>query len=372
MAKKKSNPKLQPARLTDEIADTLRELFETTEANMVSRVNMTLLEESEAYREYQSSLRVRLRRQMERDAEEAMAAIGGTLDRVGEMTGANMDKAKKTADRMTNILIRSAMHQHERAVKRVMTLSRTVPLREAIFKQTQEGIERGIPVTYRDGRQMGYKEYMEMNVRTTVQHEIGEQQLEVGGDVGVVFYACNVYQDCADDHKDYQGRVYYDKRYLTMGYDEETVRTIERAIRSRNMLAVQDVRDGKPYLTTRPNCRHNFTALSIEQASDERIVPKLGLVRGSYRDDKYAATQEQRYNERQIRAYKARLEMNESMYAKSPSDALASQIARDKVLVRQWQSRQRQLVKANPFLERDYRRETRSVLLQDLGSKYNQ
>ncbi|NCD15607.1 MAG: hypothetical protein EOL92_10340, partial [Bacteroidia bacterium] len=322
-------------------------------------------------RDYQAGLRKRLKRQMDMDYEEAMASIGGTLDRVAEMTGADMTKARKTAERMTGMLVRSAMMMHDRAVKRVMRLTKTTPLRESIVRVTQEGIERGIPVTYRDGRQMGYKEYMEMNVRTTVQHEIGEQQLEVGGNVGVVFYACNVYQDCADDHKDYQGKVYYDKRYLTMGFDDETVRGIERAIRQRNMLAVQDVRDGKPYLTTRPNCRHNLTPISLEQATDERIVNKLGLVRGSYRDDKYAATQEQRYNERQIRAYKARLDMNERMYAKSPSDALASQIARDKVLVRQWQSRQRALLRANPHLERDYRRETRTILLNDLGVKYN-
>lgn len=358
-------------KLTDEIAETLRELFETTETNMISRVNMLLIEESDAYRDYQVSQRSRLRRQMERDAEEAMAAIGGALTRVTEMTGADTERIKKTADRMTGMLVKSAMVMHERSVKRVLRLQRTVPLREAIVRATQQGIEQGIPVTYRDGRQMGYKEYMEMNVRTTVQHEIGEQQLEVGGDTGVVFYACNVYQDCADDHKDYQGRVYYDKRYLTMGYDDETVRGIERAIREKQMLAVQDVREGKPYLTTRPNCRHNLTPISLEQATDERIVQKLGLVRGSYRDDKYAATQEQRYNERQIRAYKARLEMNERMYTKSPSDVLASQIARDKALVRSWQERQRALMKANPFLSRDYRRETRKVLLQDLGVKYN-
>lgn len=358
-------------KLTDEIAETLRELFETTESNMIARVNMTLLEESEAYRDYQASLRVRLRRQMERDAEEAMAAIGGAINRAAEMTGANLESAKKTTERLTGMLVKSAMLLHDKGVKRVMRLTKAMPLREAIFKQTQEGIDKGIPVTYADGRQMGYKEYMEMNVRTTVQHQIGEQQLEVGGNVGVVFYACNVYQDCADDHKDYQGKVYYDKRYLNMNYDEETLRVIERTIRNKNMLAVQDVREGKPYLTTRPNCRHNLTAISIEQASDERIVQKLGLVRGSYRDDKYEATQEQRYNERQIRAYKARLEQNEMMYAKSPSEALASQIARDKRLVSQWQARQRALMKANPFLARDYRRETRKVLLQDLGVKYN-
>ena len=54
--------------------------------------------------------------------------------------------------------------------------------------------------------------------------------------------------------------------------------------------------------------------------------------------------------------------MNERMYTKSPSDALASQIARDKKLVYDWQARQRALMKAHPFLSRDYRRDTEDII----------
>ena len=126
-------------KLTDEIAETLRELFETTEANMISRVNMTLLEESDAYRDYQTALKAKLRRQMDRDAKEAMAAIGVTLDRVHEMTGADVERIRKTANQMTGMLVRSAMVLHTRGVQRVMRLQRTVPLREAIVRATQVG-----------------------------------------------------------------------------------------------------------------------------------------------------------------------------------------------------------------------------------------
>ena len=85
-----------------------------------------------------------------------------------------------------------------------------MPLKEAIFKQTQEGIDKGIKIRTKRGN-MGYKEYMEMAVRTTIQNEIGEQQLKFNVDAKVVFYISNVFQDSADDHADYQGKYYYDE-----------------------------------------------------------------------------------------------------------------------------------------------------------------
>ena len=47
------------------------------------------------------------------------------------------------------------------------------------------------------------------------------------------------------------------------------------------------------------------------------------------------------------------------------------QAAKDRVLTSRWQKHNRLLVKNNPVLSRDYRRETRDILLQDLGVRYN-
>ena len=64
--------------------------------------------------------------------------------------------------------------------------------------------------------------------------------------------------------------------------------------------------------------------------------------------------------------------MNEDLLSKDVSNSfLERQISSDKMRVRQWQAQQRKLVASNPVLERDYRKETREILLKDLGAKYN-
>ena len=82
--------------------------------------------------------------------------------------------------------------------------------------------------------------------------------------------------------------------------------------------------------------------------------------------------QEQRYNERMVRKYKARSSINQELLAQDPNNELLKrQIALDNTRVRQYQGKLRTLVKSNPVLERDYRKETREILLKDLGAKYN-
>ena len=55
----------------------------------------------------------------------------------------------------------------------------------------------------------------------------------------------------------------------------------------------------------------------------------------------------------------------------SGDTAYTMQAAKDRVLTSRWQKHNRLLVKNNPVLSRDYRRETRDILLQDLGVRYN-
>lgn len=47
---------------------------------------------------------------------------------------------------------------------------------------------------------------------------------------------------------------------------------------------------------------------------------------------------------------------------------LDDKINADKIAVRRWQARQRQLVDNNPVLARDYRRETAKKVIFDLGA----
>ena len=278
-----------------------------------------------------------------------------------EQSAPKASKVLEQTKQMNDVLIKTALREYTKSSAKVKRLAKTMPIKEAIYQQTQQGIANGLSIR-KGGKTWSYKSYMEMNVRTTIQQEIGKQQLESGKNARVVFYICNEFGDCADDHKDWQGKIYYDDRYKS--FDLKTDE-IDKHIKSKHMKSMQWVM-GKPvYLTTRPNCRHNFTPLSIPQVLNKEpkaLLSDLKLKKGSYKPENYDALQTQRYNERMIRKYRDRVDMNKE---------LGYDNAKDKVLMRQWQGKQRQLVKSNPTLERDYRRESNKVLLTDLGAKYN-
>ena len=365
-------------KVTDNIAEVMREIFETTEKSMITKVGKTLmqgdLDSTPEWKKQQLKLNSKLKKSFITDSKRVRLLIRNAIIKAAELGDFNPDTLLKRADKQTSKLINNALLLHRTRVRKVLRLEKTKPLQKAIFAQTQAGISEGIPVVYKDGRTIGYKEYMEMNVRTTVQSEISERQIELNRITGVVFYIVNSFNDCADDHKDYQGKVYYDERWKSFNLNEEIKDRIETFISSNRLLSIQEVRNKDPYLTTRPNCRHTFNALSVDQALEntpERLLDSLNLKTGSYRPDNYDDTQEQRKNERLIRQYKARKKYNEELYQEKPTQELKRQIQKDSALVRKWQEKQRGLVRKNPNLRRDYRRETKEILVQDLGARYN-
>ena len=346
---------------TDHVSETMRILFETAENNMVAQMNKKLISEVDGNYQISKLAQVNnLKHALLAVKKRADSMVSTSLNRV---EGIELKRLVADNERATAMMIASTLTSYRRSVSQIVRLSETIPLKEAIKRQTQEGINNGVKIATAGGKRMvGYKEYMEMNVRTTVQREIGEMQMASGGQAGVVFYISNHFADCADDHKDYQGRIYYDERYATFGYDAETLARIQTLISSKRMLGVQSVREQAPYLTTRPNCRHTLTPISIEQAggSASQLVSNLKLSSGSYRDENYEDLQQQRYNERQIRFYKGRMEANKEL-------GYDDLVNRDKHLVSKWQATQRKLISSNEALSRDYRRETEKILLQDLG-----
>ena len=354
-------------KLTDEITEMLREVFETSEKNMIVKKNLFLVRGGKNISGFIKEVR--------EDGERIQTYLNGIVKRSSELGGFKPEKILKNTEVGTKMLIESTIKSALSAQAKVSRLQRVIPLKEAIFQQTQRGINEGIAIVYRNKRSFGYKDYMEMNVRTTIQHEIGEQQLDSGVNARIVFYLCNVYADCADDHKDFQGLMYFDERWEGYNLKDEIKTEIRKLIHSKNMMSVQRVRSDEPYLTTRPNCRHVLVPISIDQAlglSVDKLLNDLQLKRGSYRPKNYEQSQQQRYNERQIRFYKSRKEINEELLSKDPdNEFFKKQIEKDKGIVRAWQKKQRELVASNPVLSRDYRRETRNVLLNDLGAKYN-
>lgn len=355
----------------DAISETMRELFEATQNTTLIDAHTRLLQGVNKidWREQQLAAMGAYKRKLKDNLKVVEEDINHAIDRIPNI---KVNKLKDINRRALAGLSVAMGDYMQRSIQRIYRLSKTQPLYDAILKQTQMGIDKAGPKIYANGRKVGYKEYMEMSTRTTVQNEIGEQTLDSGRDAKVIFYTTTVYGDSAGDHAPLQGKVYYDDRWESFGYNGDASDRIKQLIRSKKMMSIQEAR-GKPYwLSTRPNCRHNFVAITIEQAGLENPAKSLGIVRGSYKPDNYDKTQEQRKNERNIRFYKARLEQNERLYAVAPSEQLQRLITQDRANVRHWQGVQRELITKNPnILERDYRRETRNVILQDLGVKYN-
>lgn len=82
--------------------------------------------------------------------------------------------------------------------------------------------------------------------KASIRKEIAENRLE-----GNYFYLCSYRNDCAEDHLQYQGKVYVDEAAPRHhGFD-----TLQRAL-------------GAPaYLITRPNCRHFMIVITEEEAT---------------------------------------------------------------------------------------------------------
>lgn len=283
-------------------------------------------------------------------------------------------KVFELANNALNLTVDKLMSDYDRSVATVYKLRNHAKLYEAIREQSNQGLDKGVKIVYRNGRKMSFKSYMEMNIRTTVRQEANEFLFKASKNNRVVVYISSYFGDSADDHKNYQRKYYYDKDWRSFGYNEETTKKIEALINRYKMVSYQSVVYEPPYLTTRPNCRHTLRPVPLDDffsSSPNKTAEDYGMSKGTYKTDNYKKLQEQRRNERMIRKYKTRLINDRKMQQNMNSPEMAEQIRQDHLLIAGWEARQRRLIKANPILKRDYRRENNKVIVQDAGARYH-
>lgn len=250
---------------------------------------------------------------------------------------------------------------------------------EELYKQLTKvidtsGVKDGLKVVYKNQRVVDWKVYMEMNVRTTMSNEITEWQVSSGKNSKVVFYICSQHSDCADDHINYQGKIYYDKDYVSFNIDGKLKNKIADFIQSKKLKSIQEVKDGEPYLTTRPNCRHYFQPVSIDDVLKKdttTILNDLKMNKGKGDSEQYDNLVQQRYNERQIRKWKSKMQQYEIENKSFNTEYSQKRLAYAKSKVKDWQKQQREFLKGKDYLERDYDRENNDVLVNDLGYRFN-
>lgn len=243
-------------------------------------------------------------------------------------------------------------------------------IRENVDTNMQESL-----VEYKNGKHYRFEDYMEMKQRTEIQTEISQNMIQDGHDMSAIFYICSFFGDCAKDHADFQGKIYVDKDWRNV--TNYRVEEIEDYIKANNILNVQDVTEDYPYLTTRPNCRHHFDYISIDDVLCIKNENDLNEARedlnlnfnGKYQPEKYEALQKQRMLERNIRRVKEEIYENNIKFQTFKKDKLTldEEVEKAKLIqintskikkLKEVRANLRELVKENDNLVRNYRNES--------------
>lgn len=286
-------------------------------------------------------------------------------------------------------LVQSAMKTFRQSCYKVIELrdykQKTDPnlqqtLQQSLDNVINNNINIGMTKINFNGRKYGYKEYMENRIRTSISNEIVTQQLDHAQKLSQVFYITNYFNNAASDHYEYQGKIYYNKDFMSFDLPNETKEEIQRFIDEKGLISYQDISDGTykgkngkgVYLCTRPNCRHRMQPISIRQAlnkSVKELREDLHMDLGSNRTQRaYEDSQKQRYCERMIRNEKFKKMQFEQILQNDPTNEYAKKSLQNaKRKITGYGKQINMLVNRNKgYLSRDRARETRLVVRNDL------
>ena len=82
---------------------------------------------------------------------------------------------------------------------------------------------------------------MEMSSRTVIQNLATEKLNNSTDQLGIIFYLASEHADCADDHANYQGKIYVKRNWETIIKQAELVPRIREFINSKQLMAIEDV-----------------------------------------------------------------------------------------------------------------------------------
>lgn len=162
-----------------------------------------------------------------------------------------------------------------------------------------------------------------------------------------VLYLASSHDDCAEDHLDYQGKIYCDAKWRTREADPEIKKRIADFIQSHDIKSLQWVTRRPVWFCTRPNCRHYFVALGTEEALTESISTLKERYRTHHqvgprggRQTIYHPTNKSWYTksniETTINQYRERLRLHIQLNEEHPTPELAKEIKKDRYLIQKW------------------------------------
>ena len=251
-------------------------------------------------------------------------------------------------------LFQTAVQDYRATINRVNVDSRGLfqALQSAVETKSDNGF-----ITYADGRNVSFKAYMEMSIRTDLQQNALYNLEESAKAVGLEAYVASSHSDSADDHEEFQGFYYladgteWKDEYQRYGFHPKYHYLSE--VKALGFL-------------TRPNCRHYVQPVSLDDILAGKDMHKqLRVLNEKAKPGAYDDLKEQRYNERQIRKYKDRVNNDELLLAKAPPEERAKameSLKANKVKAREWQVQMRELEKTSD-IRRQYNREKPGVVI---------
>lgn len=99
--------------------------------------------------------------------------------------------------------------------------------------------------------------------RVYASQELRIKKNVVRANSGTIFFLCSKHNSPADDHADYQGKIYVDRFWRTKVSGPEYA-SVLAYIKDNDVATVQDIMGEPVYLTTRPYCKHFFIPVATE------------------------------------------------------------------------------------------------------------
>lgn len=95
-----------------------------------------------------------------------------------------------------------------------------------------------------------------------------------------IFFCCSTHNNPAEDHKDYQGKIYVDRFWRTK-VPGRMYRAVESYIRNHQTVTLQEIQGSPVYLCTRPYCKHYFIPIptyTVLHSSPKKIAAEYSKI----------------------------------------------------------------------------------------------
>lgn len=291
------------------------------------------------------------------------------------LSSVRMKKLNIQSEKMLNSIGTQAIKNQKKYIN-AMKLKRTLSFDNNAFQQALANVTRSVGtdghefVTYADGKKFRVEDYAAMKERTMRKEYTVKGAIENGSSVGQVFWICNYFGDCAKDHLEAQEQsIFWSKDWESICPDQYRA-VVEAYITSHsNYMTIEEAMDERGgYFGLRPNCRHQFNAIAIEDVvtTDAREYQKDHNLefKHEYDPEKVEHTKKQRYIERQLRKWKEPRDNQRAIVKALDKNADKELLKQEKAKLAQlnkrvtyYNNQMRDLINANDEMERERLRE---------------